>query len=55
MVTHDVPPGSIAYGVPARIKATPDPIGDEGEDYSPPNSTPPAGRSEGRAEESEVE
>lgn len=29
VVTHDVPPGSVAYGVPARVRATPTDAGPE--------------------------
>jgi bifunctional UDP-N-acetylglucosamine pyrophosphorylase/glucosamine-1-phosphate N-acetyltransferase len=31
VVTHDVPAGSVAYGVPARVKTTPDTEESEGE------------------------
>jgi bifunctional UDP-N-acetylglucosamine pyrophosphorylase/glucosamine-1-phosphate N-acetyltransferase len=60
VVTHDVPSGSVAYGVPARIKpkrVTSLPVGTgmEGEAYSQPNSTPQDGQPERQAEESEVE
>jgi bifunctional UDP-N-acetylglucosamine pyrophosphorylase/glucosamine-1-phosphate N-acetyltransferase len=62
VVTHDVPSGSIAYGVPARIKtrsATPAPMpaptGTEREANPQPSTVPQEGRGEGRAEESEVE
>jgi bifunctional UDP-N-acetylglucosamine pyrophosphorylase/glucosamine-1-phosphate N-acetyltransferase len=60
VVTHDVPSGSVAYGVPARIRPKrvafePPGTGVEGEACSQSNSPLQDGERERQAEESEVE